>query len=304
MYKNFLIEVYEGEKLNMHLWETEKETKAVVQIVHGMGEHGKRYENFAQYLNKQGITVYADDHRGHGKTAKDIENLGNIGRDGFNKMVEDEREITDYIIEKHKVPVFIFAHSMGSFVIQEYITKYSEKINGVILSGSAGKFGADLTAGKILAGMIYKLTGGEKPSRILEKLCFGDYNKRIKNKKTDNDWLSNNDEEVKKYNDDPYCGTVFPAIFYYHFFKALASLHRKSKLEKISKKLSLLLIAGKEDPVGKYGKSVENLYRIYKKLSIEDLSKKVYKDGRHELLSDMKREEVFEFLKMWIEKRI
>ena len=113
------------------------EVKGVVQIAHGMAETAARYEDFARALTNDGFIVYANDHRGHGKTAGQVEKLGDLGEDGFNSMVENMHELNERIkVENHDLPIFLFGHSMGSFLTQRYICLYGRGLKGVIVSGS------------------------------------------------------------------------------------------------------------------------------------------------------------------------
>lgn len=266
-----------------------------------MEEHSGRYDDFARYLNKLGYVVYADDHRGHGKTETSKELLGYLGEDGFNKVVQDEHLITNLIKDEHKdIPVYVFAHSFGSFIGQEYITRYSNDINGIILSGSAKQSGLDVKCGKILA-KAFKLYADEKnPANVIEKLSFGRFNKMIENPKNEFAWLTRNDEEVNKYMKDELCGFPSSLNFYDSLFNGLSNLYKSNKLDNINKELPILVISGEMDPVGKYGKSVKKLYDQYLNLGIKNLSIKLYKGARHELLNEVNKEEVYEYILNWI----
>lgn len=150
--KSYFIKSHDGKKIFIGVWDEVENPKAVIQMVHGMGEHIGRYENVANYLNSKGFIVYGDDHRGHGKTAENIDKIGDIGRDGFNKIVEDEKYITDMIKRKYpNLPHFICGHSFGSFISQEYLNRYSNDIDGIILCGSALQKGLGPVIGRIVS---------------------------------------------------------------------------------------------------------------------------------------------------------
>ena len=293
----------DGHRINVYKWEANK-PKAILQIVHGMAEHAARYENFAKFLNKEGITVYADDHRGHGKTSEAVDKQGRIGKDGFNGMVEDEKKLTDLIKnENPKIPIILMGHSMGSFLSQEYITKYGDGLDGVILSGTSGKFGGDVKGGRLLAGLQMIFLGGNAKAKLVEKISFGPYTKRIENLKSDKDWVNRDQKEVAKYIEDPYCGAIFPLRFYYELFGGFINLHNKDKIESIPKKLPIYIFAGEADPVGKYGKGIKNLYEMYKELGIKNLNMKLYPGGRHEMLNEINKKEVYQDVLNWLKKR-
>ena len=207
------IKAKDGKESYIYCWYKVKEPKAMLQIFHGMAEHAGRYKDFAQYLNSQGFIVYASDHRGHGKTAGTIEELGYIGKDGFNATVEDKRLIFQKMKEEHpELPMFLLGHSFGSFLAQEYIIRYGSELKGVILSGSALQKGLQVYAGSMISSIEKLIWGEKKQSKLLDHLSFGSYNKRIKDDEHKFAWLSTDLNQVKKYEDDPFCGTVFTKI--------------------------------------------------------------------------------------------
>jgi alpha-beta hydrolase superfamily lysophospholipase len=291
--------------ISVYCWDEVETPRAIIQIFHGMAEHAGRYAGFAKYMNTQDIIVIGNDHRGHGKTSQLNGKPGVIGKNGFYKIVEDELMITKMLKEKYpNTPIFIFAHSFGSFVGQEYITKYSSEIDGIILSGSAAQKGLEFKLAKILALIQISIFGEEKKAKFLELLCFRNYNKKIQNPNSTFDWLSCDIKEVKKYDHDPLCGFICSIGFYYYFTDGLVHLYKREKLAKIPKTLSIFLISGQEDPVGKYGKRVQKLYNIYKALGLSDLNLKLYQGSRHELLNELNKGKVTEDVLEWINDRV
>ena len=285
----------------LRFWDDVDHPIGVVQIIHGMAEHSKRYENFAHFLNRQGFIVYADDHRGHGNSLEDDEAFGYIGEDGFNNIVEDEKIISDFIKKKHKeLPLYIFSHSFGSFIGQEYIIRYSNTIDGIILSGSAKQDGLDVRAGRVLASIQNKVFNDQSEAKLIDKLSFGSFNKTVDYQQTKFDWLSRDQQEVEKYIADDFCGFVSPINFYYYLFKGFKTLYQPDRLAGISKDLPILVISGDKDPVGKYGKSVKNLYQQYQDLDIKNISLKLFPNGRHELVNETNKEKIFHYIFHWL----
>jgi alpha-beta hydrolase superfamily lysophospholipase len=279
-----------------------------VQIFHGMAEHAGRYERLAKFLNTKGFIVYANDHRGHGRTAGSLDAVGYIGKDGFNNIVEDEFIITGTIKEEHpNLPVIILGHSFGSFVAQEYITRYGGDVAGVILSGSSIVPESAVEPGVKVASFQRFFLGEKRKSNFLDKRSFASYNKKFENNEGEDRkfaWLSRDKGEVQKYVDDPYCGTVMTVGFYYYFYKGLVKLFKPENVAKVPKGLSVLIIAGSDDPVGGYGVGVDFLYKMYQSLGMNDVELKLYQGARHEIFNEINRDEVFNDVVSWISTRI
>jgi len=288
-------------------WSPEKETKikGVIQIAHGMAEYGARYERAALRLTEAGFIVYASDHRGHGQTAKGVDKLGYLEGDCFNLMVEDMYRLLKIIKnENANLPIFLLGHSMGSFLTQRFICLYGRELNGALLSGSNGSTGIMADIGRIIAKFIMKIYGREQKSTLLDKLTLGGFNKSFKPNKTTFDWLSCDEKEVEKYINDPYCGYIYNAEFYYDLFGGLKLIARKEEINKIPKDLPIYIFSGDKDPVGKFGRGVSKLVDAYKRAGIKDLVYTLFKGGRHEMLNEKNREEVINNLIEWLGKHI
>lgn len=293
-----------GTKIFLRIWDEVENPIGLVQIFHGMAEHSGRYDDFANFLNSKGFIVYANDHRGHGLSIGENKVLAYVGEDGFNNIVEDERIISEIIKEKYRdLPLYIFSHSFGSFLGQEFIIRYSNEIDGIILSGSAKQDSIEIKAARLLASLQNSILDSSKPANLLDKLSFGSYNDKVENIKTKFDWLSRDEKEVDKYIADELSGYISPINFYYNLFHGFKDLYKRDRLSKISKKLPILIISGDMDPVGKYGSSVKKLYATYENLNMENLSSKLYPGGRHELLKEINKSEVYDFIYKWIKAR-
>ncbi|GKU23490.1 alpha/beta hydrolase [Clostridium folliculivorans] len=298
---SFFIHTKDNKKIFIYCWDDVISPKGVIQIVHGMAEHAGRYEEFAKFLNSHGFIVYAGDHRGHGKT--DELNLGYIGRDGFNKVVEDQHVLLSSIKSKYSnLPIIFFAHSFGSFIGQEYIIRYGNELSGIILSGSAMRKGIDVDAGIVISYFQKNIFGERKESKLLDFLSFYNYNKKIKNSASKFSWLTTDELEIKNYENDPLCGNTATCGFYYYFLRGLKNLYRTNRLKEIPKDLPILIISGDDDPVGNYGKWVRKLYNLYKNLQLENVNIKLYPGKRHELTNETDKKEIFLNLLNWAEK--
>jgi len=299
----------DGENIRIfyYKWSPEDKVKpkGVVQISHGMAEVSGRYERLAEALTAEGYIVYANDHRGHGKTAAGLKNVGYLGdAEGFSWLVKDMRQLSQIVKSEYPIlPLYLLGHSMGSFLSQRYVQLYGNDIDGLILSGTNGRQGLILDFGLIIAWMEIKLKGRKTRSKILNSLSFGSYNNSFKPARTGFDWLSRDKKEVDKYIRDEYCGGVFTAGFFYDFFKGLKDIENPSNMALVPKDLPIFIFSGEKDPVGACTKGVLKLIDEYKSLGIKDITYRFYKDGRHEMLNEINRDQVISDLIGWLSLR-
>ncbi|MDD4077903.1 MAG: lysophospholipase [Bacilli bacterium] len=272
----------------------------VVLLVHGMAEHIERYNNFAQHLAKNGYIIYGHNQRGHKGSIKSDDDYGYMSdNDNFYILVSDLNEIVR-IIEKeyNRLPIYLFGHSMGSFVVQRFGQLYGKKIKGMILSGSAKHSKFDLYRGMFLTWFIRKCKGSRYRSKLLYNSTFKAFNKRFKPNRTECDWLNSDPEEVDKYINDKYCGGTFTTAYYYDLLRGLWDLNANYDL--IPKDLPILILSGENDSSGGCSKLVKRLYQNYKKLDISNLTLKLYPEARHEILLDKCKNEVFSDCVDWL----
>lgn len=273
--------------------------KAIVVIAHGMAEHAERYDDFAKYLNSQEISVHAIHHLGHGEAIEEIK--GHFEKDGFDNCVDNIRNLILDLRKEHKLPIYLFGHSMGSFMSQAFIKKYSSDIEGVILCGSS-KVGLLHYSGNILTKVLFCLADNKKQNPFLNNLSFGSYNNNFKPARTDFDWLSRDEKQVDKYVEDDLCGFICTTGFYKSFFSGLSKLNKN--IDDINKDLPIYIIAGDKDPVGNNGKDVIKLCHNYLLHEIKDVEIKLYEGARHEILNETNKEEVYNDVKDWLIKHI
>ncbi|MBT3312632.1 MAG: alpha/beta hydrolase [Desulfobacterales bacterium] len=304
----FTISMKDSTKIFIYRWSPEEKVnvKGVVQIAHGMAEHGARYESFAEVLVDEGFAVYASDHRGHGKTAGSKEEIGYFAdTKGWNKVVDDMQELTTTIKKENPdLPVFIFGHSMGSFLLRNYIYLYGDLIHGAILSGTGGDPGVLGNLAILISKLEIIRIGKKGRTKLMNKLTFGSFNKHFKPNRTEFDWLSRDEEVVDNYINDPFCGKIFTAGFYKDMMFGLKQINQKSNILKTPKDLPIFLFSGDMDPVGSNGKGVIQVYNAYNSMGMRDVSYKLFHGGRHEMLNETNREEVFQDIISWINKRL
>ncbi|MBP7735347.1 MAG: lysophospholipase [Spirochaetes bacterium] len=300
----FTFKAADGTKIFAYRWmpDSKQDIKAALQIAHGMAEHGARYERFAGELVKAGYAVYANDHRGHGKTAGSLENVGFFADvDGWNKVVDDMHVLTTLIKKENPaLPIFLLGHSMGSFLSRNYAMLHGNDIKGLILSGTAGDPGLLGKVGLLVAKIDAAWKGKKTKSPLLDKLSFGAYNNAFKPNRTKFDWLSRDNAEVDKYVADPYCGDVFTAGFFCDLVSGLAFISDDRNVAKIPRELPIYLFSGSMDPVGANTRGVLQVYNSLVKSGIGEVTYKFYEGARHETLNELNRDEVFSDVIAWL----
>lgn len=269
--------------------------KANIILVTGMCEYSLRYDKFATYLNGHNFNVYSLDHYGQGKNGE----LGKPGKDYFFKMIETINELAIKLKEETHLPIYIFAHSMGSFVTQGLIEKYSYNFNKIILCGSNGKTFLFKIANFVSSIYVNK-RNYDKKATLLHNLSIGSYEGKFK-KEGKNAWLSVNDTNVTDYSKDPYCSYRPTNGFYREFFKGLKSLHNKKLLKNVNPNLKVLIIGGSKDPVSNFSKGLISLNNEYRKYGINSRLI-IYENMRHEIINEKNNDEVFENIKDFYEE--
>ncbi|MBQ1243499.1 MAG: lysophospholipase [Clostridia bacterium] len=283
----------------------EKEVKAVLQIAHGMAEHLERYEAFAEVLCENGIAVYINDHLGHGKSVKNDDELGYFGeKAGWKNFIADCYRLTRIAKDENPGKPFIFfGHSMGSFVARAYSLEYANDIDGAIYCGTAGPNPA-AGMGSLIAAAIGKIKGDHYRTKLVDKIAFGAYNNKFE-QRTPFDWLSRDQFQVDKYVADKYCGFLFTAYGYRDLTSLLGFVSGKKWFESLDKELPVLIISGAMDPVGNFGKGIDQVCEKLEAAGKKNFKKILYPDGRHEILNESALfDKVCEDVIEWIEETI
>lgn len=286
-------------------WKPEGEVKAVLQMCHGMVEYIDRYDAFAKFLNGHGYYVVGNDHLGHGESVQREELHGYFHESRGNEyVIGDIHKLRMMTREKYPhVPYFMLGHSMGSFLIRQYVELYGKGLSGVIVMGTGYQPAIVLAAGRMLCRVIALFKGWTYRSRLIDNMAFASYNKRFEPARTDKDWLTKDEKIVDEYRAHPWCTFRFTVNAYYHMFRGIQFVQDKRNIRRIPSDLPLFLVAGADDPVGNFGKSVEKVYEIYRECGIQDVSIKLYEKDRHEILNETDREIVFEDLLEWMEEK-
>lgn len=292
-------------KTNIYVreWIPEGEIKGFIQIAHGVAEYGARYDDFMKFLAQHGYVVAANDHLGHGKSVADEEHrLFFTEENGWEAVVGDMKTLHDRLVRQYPLKKgILFGHSMGSFLSRTYAIKYPNDFDGAIICGTGQQSGLLLSIGHRMAIGECKKIGASTPSRKMTKLAFGGYNKKIKSVRTEVDWLSKNTENVDRYAADPLCGGVSTAGLFRDMMGGIKFIGNKDNIAKMNKDMPVFLISGSMDPVGDYGKGVKKVYDMFLSAGMKRVSMKLYPEGRHEILNEDEKDQVYADVLDWIE---
>jgi len=279
--------------------------RAAVQIVHGIGEYAARYDRFAQALLGAGYAVFASDHRGHGHTVQRSQDLGHLGDGGFERVLDDVYAVNQRIASLlPDVPRVVLGHSFGSFVTQRYLGKYGDSIAAAALSGTDWGNSVLVRLGLGVAKLERLRLGARNPSALMQFLSFGSYNRAFQPTNSPSAWLSRDETEVKKYDDDPLCGFPLTSQTWCELMAGLVSLENQSVLKQIPRHLPLYLFAGDQDPVGRAGRGPRALAQAYAKAGLTHVTLKLYPGGRHEMLNELNRDEVTADVIRWLDGNV
>jgi len=268
----FKLKATDGAEIHVYEWLPDDSGKIIglVQIAHGMAEHSGRYEDFARFLTLNDFAVYANDHRGHGKTAGNLNNVGFLAsKNGWDKVVSDFIQVSLHIKEKNKEKMlYIFGHSGGLFIIRKFILEPGTKFQGAIISGTAGNPGILGHFGVFMTRIMMFFYPAKSPSPFMDKLTFGAFNKPFKPNRTKSDWLSRDNEQVDKYVADPYCGGVFSIGYLNDLLRGVLFVSKQKNINNTPEDLPVLIFSGYNDPVGNNGKGVSEVYNKFKKAGV------------------------------------
>ena len=280
--------------------------RAVVQIAHGIAEHIDRYKPFMEFLAGSGFVVAGNDHLGHGKSIRVPEEQGFFAeKDGWWHVVDDMDKLHDIMSKEYtELPYVLFGHSMGSFLTRTYLIKHPDKYDAVILSGTGHQSPALVLGGNAAASVMAKLNGAMGDGTKLDSLAFGSYLSKIENPRTKFDWLSRDAEQVDKYIADPLCGFVGKIGLYRDMMRGIKFITDKKNIAQMNKEKPVYFMSGDGDPVGDYGKGVERAYKAFCDAGLHDVFMRLYPGGRHEMLNETNKEQVYQDILNWLNEKI
>lgn len=284
----------------------EGQVRGIVQIAHGIAEHIGRYEDFMAFLAANGFAAVANDHLGHGETSKNNVEKGLFAlKNGWTYAVDDMARLHDLMSKEYPdMPYILFGHSMGSFLARTYAIRYPDKFDLLILSGTGHQSKALLFGGCLMADTLCRVKGAGAWGDTLNKVAFGSYCDRIENPRTPCDWLSRDEAVVDRYMADENCGFVCKNGLYRDMMHGIRFIMDPKNLERMDRTKPVYFMSGKEDPVGDYGEGVERAYKAFCDAGCTDVKMKLYPGGRHEMLNEINRDEVYRDILTWINSKL
>lgn len=283
-------------------WLPDAQPKAVVQLVHGIAEHIGRYDDFAGFLTEYGYAVVADDHMGHGGSIEG----GTAGyfTGGWMAAVADLKTLRDKTASEYPgIPYYMLGHSMGSFLLRTYLYTYPDTIEGAIISGTGWESLSKVNAGLLVCGIEAKRLAPTKTSPLISKLLFGAYNKPFAPVRTKSDWICSVESVVDAYEADPLCGFDATIGLARDMLTGIRMNELPENLAKMDKTLPVLFVSGAKDPVGNMSRGVLACIDAFKRSGLRSISIKLYPDGRHEMLNESNKDEVYQDILAWLQAR-
>ncbi len=281
---SFTVPSADGTQIAAYRWDPAGPPRAVVQITHGMGEHAQRYEHVAQALIDAGYVVYAQDHRGHGASARS-DDLGNLGSGGWTALVDDIGSLSAVVRAEHPgLPLILLGHSMGSFAVQQYLLDHSADVAAVVLTGTAV---IDLL----------------EPALDLDQpLDLTMFNAAFQPARTDYDWLSRDEAVVDAYVADPLCGFGIDTASAKTMFVGARRLADPDQVAALRDDLPVYIAVGESDPVNGGLTLLHPLVDRLKEAGLTDVTVVTYPEGRHEIFNEINSAEVIGSLIEWADR--
>ena len=265
-----------------------------------------RAEALRRFLAEHGFAVVGHDHLGHGRTARNPLEFGWFAdRDGWKHVVKDVRALRERVgAEYPGLPCFLLGHSMGSFVVRGYLMFWPGTVDGAILSGTGQEPPATVAAGRALSALLIRLKGPRAHSPLLDALSVGRYNGQFKPVRTSADWISRDTVVVDAYRADPLCRFLPTVGMYHDMMVGLQLLAKPANLARMDPDTPVYFFAGDRDPVGANGAGVKKVAGWFRDAGVKDLTVRLYPEGRHEMLNEANRDEVYRDVLSWLERRL
>lgn len=279
--------------------------RATLQITHGMVEYFGRYEAFAEYLTREGFRVVGHDHVGHGDSIVSKDDWGYVGETPCKIWLSDMHRLRTKCQEEGK-PYFMLGHSMGSYLLRQYLSRRGENLTGAIIMGTGYMPEGTVKLAMKVAKMQGTVLGWHHRSKLLQKLSYSKPYQQYSLDGSDlkNTWLTKDEEIARKYYNDPKCTFIFTVNAYMGLFEAVLGSCSSESIARLPKDLPVFLVSGQDDPVGDLGVGVKKVYDLYQEAGLTDVTWQLYENDRHEILNETDREKVYKDILSWMNVRI
>lgn len=297
--ETIIIKSLDQHKIYLYLWRC-KNPKGIIHIFHGMREYAMRYKELVNFLLSNNYSVAIHDHRGHGKSMINEKTGFFAKKDGWDKLVYDIKILNKYLVKKFPdLDIFFLGHSMGSFVLRDVIHSLKDdiKVKGAIISGTGNPRKILVDFGALITKLLLKFNEPNQPTKLLENISFFGYDKHFKDKAVKS-WLTRDIQKINEFKKYKFAFKKMPLIFYKDLYHGI---HRIIRDGFFNVKIPLLIISGSEDPVGNYSKDVAKVVEKYSKNT--DVAHHFYKDMRHEVLNEINRQEVYNDIINWLNRK-
>ncbi len=293
---NFTVDI--GYPLYTYYWPARDpgSSRAVVQLVHGIAEHMGRYDEFAAFLNDYGYEVYGHDHPGHGQTGPE---LGHVPGDAMTHLLGGISAVAEEIRRRHPdKPVFLFGHSVGSFLALRSLELNPTGWDALILSGPGTPNPALLERLILLTNKSYREKGRETgPHRLFYRLFLNRSKTSLLSGSRSLAWRSRDREALSRFQEDPLSGQEMDFDFMRSLANGNSVWYRREELGRMDKALPVLILSGTSDLVGGFGKGATSLARSFTARGLTRVYLRLYEGARHDLLWETsKRETMYDIL--------
>jgi alpha-beta hydrolase superfamily lysophospholipase len=291
------------QSISVYDWRVDGDSRpaAVIQILHGLGEHAERYERFAAACNDRQLAVVAHNHRGHGA----LENFGHFAdTNGWDSVIADVLQVRQDIATQYpRVPVVLLGHSMGSYIAQSFVMRHGGNNAALVLSAATLMPRFEARKAHIAASILAGLSGKRRVSPLLNHLALGKLNHSFTPNRTGFEWLSSDEKAVDRYVDDPLCGGHYSNQLWSDLTGGLLEITARGAIASVRTDMPILVLGGEADPLG--GKvGLSRLADAYRKTGNDDVTLTIYPEGRHEMLNETNRDEVMTDIIDWVELKI
>lgn len=275
-----------GAKLPAILWLPDGEPKRILQIAHGMTEHIGRYEAFAAVMTAQGIVVAGYDLRGHGKNPGSSD-VASFGESGWEASLEDMHLFFDNLSARFAgVPHDMLGFSLGSFLLREYLGRWSEGVSRAIIMGTGYQPTPVLSVMMAIVKGQIKKGGFDNTTDLVRRLSFGTYNQKFRPNRTQSDWLCADTARLDAYLADPLCRKDISSGLFWQLLGAMKRTGSGAACSAWNKDMPVLLLSGQDDPVGDGGKGVLAVKKQLEAAGMKNVSLHLISGARHILLDE------------------